>query len=154
MEVQSLYKYARISAMKARDVAREIQGMPVSLALSTLHYTPKKAALLFGKTLQSAVANAEHNHSMEADDLFVKSATATDGPSLKRIMPRARGSASPIKKRMCHIKVVVASLSQTAAAKAEADAKKAAKQAAKSGVAAVPVAPAKAKRTRKVVDAE
>jgi large subunit ribosomal protein L22 len=146
MEVQSLYKYARISAMKARDVAREIQGMPVSNALSVLHYTPKKAALLFGKTLQSAVANAEHNHSMDADDLFVKSATATDGPSLKRIMPRARGSASPIKKRMCHIKVVVASISATEAAKAEADAKKAAKK----GTPVVAAAPAaKAKRARK-----
>jgi large subunit ribosomal protein L22 len=146
MEVQSLYKYARISAMKARDVAREIQGMPVSNALSVLHYTPKKAALLFGKTLQSAVANAEHNHSMDADDLFVKSATATDGPSLKRIMPRARGSASPIKKRMCHIKVVVASITATAAAKAEADAKKAAKK----GTPVVAAAPAaKAKRPRK-----
>ena len=152
MEVQSLYKYARISAMKARDVAREIQGMPVSQALSVLHYTPKKAALLFGKTLQSAVANAEHNHSMDADDLFVKSATATDGPSLKRIMPRARGSASPIKKRMCHIKVVVASVTASAAAKEAADAKKAAKK----GIAtpAPTVAGTLNKRPRKVVAAE
>jgi large subunit ribosomal protein L22 len=140
--------------MKARDVAREIQGMPVSQALSVLHYTPKKAALLFGKTLQSAVANAEHNHSMEADDLFVKSATATDGPSLKRIMPRARGSASPIKKRMCHIKVVVASVSQAATAKSEADAKKAQKKAAKLGDLTPAIAITKTKRARKASAAE
>jgi large subunit ribosomal protein L22 len=119
--------------------------------VSVLHYTPKKAALLFGKTLQSAVANAEHNHSMDADDLFVKSATATDGPALKRIMPRARGSASPIKKRMCHIKVVVASVTQAAEAKAAADAKKAEK---KGQVAPAAAPTTKAKRPRKTVAAE
>jgi large subunit ribosomal protein L22 len=107
MNVKSQYNYARTSAQKAREVARQIQGMHVSDALSLLHYTPKKAAFLFGKTLQSAVANAEHNYSLAADDLVIKSATATSGPSLRRIMPRARGSASPIKKRMCHLTVVV-----------------------------------------------
>jgi large subunit ribosomal protein L22 len=82
--------------------------MSVSHALSILNYTPKKAALLVGKTLQSAVANAEHNHQLDADDLFVKSALATDGPALKRIMPRARGSAAAIKKKSCHITIILA----------------------------------------------
>ncbi len=108
MEVKSVYKYARTSAQKVREVTREVQGMSVSHALSILNYTPKKAALLIGKTLQSAVANAEHNHELDADDLFVKSAIATDGPALKRIMPRARGSAAAIKKKSCHITIILA----------------------------------------------
>jgi large subunit ribosomal protein L22 len=63
--------------------------------------------MLVGKTLRSAIANAENNHEMDADDLIVASAVATPGPSLKRIMPRARGSAAPIIKRMTHITVVL-----------------------------------------------
>lgn len=108
MEVKAITKYARISDLKARDVAREIQGLPVSEALSLLNFVPKKAALLYGKTLRSAVANAENNHELEADDLYIKSATATKGPMLKRIMPRARGSAAGIKKRMSHLTLVLA----------------------------------------------
>jgi len=108
MEVKSVYKYARTSAQKVREVTREVQGMSVSHALSILNYTPKKAALLVGKTLQSAVANAEHNHQLDAEELFVKSAVATDGPALKRIMPRARGSAAAIKKKSCHITIILA----------------------------------------------
>jgi large subunit ribosomal protein L22 len=81
--------------------------MPVSNALSVLAYTPKKAALLVGKTLQSAVANAENNHEIDPETLIVKSALATEGPSLSRIMPRARGSASAIKKRMTHITIIL-----------------------------------------------
>jgi large subunit ribosomal protein L22 len=108
MEVKAITKYARISDLKARDVAREIQGLPVSEALSLLNFVPKKAALLYGKTLRSAVANAENNHELDADDLYIKSATATKGPMLKRIMPRARGSAAGIKKRMSHLTLVLA----------------------------------------------
>jgi large subunit ribosomal protein L22 len=107
MEVRSILKYARISSQKARQVTRAITGMPVSQALSVLDFTPKKAAMLVGKTLRSAIANAENNHEMDADDLIVASAVATPGPSLKRIMPRARGSAAPIIKRMTHITVVL-----------------------------------------------
>lgn len=107
MEVRSIYKYARISSQKARQVTRAITGMPVSQALSVLDFTPKKAAFLVGKVLRSAVANAENNHELDADELIVRSAVATPGPALKRIMPRARGSASPIKKRMTHITVIL-----------------------------------------------
>lgn len=109
MEVKAIHRYARISSQKAREVTREIQGMDVNSALAVLNYTPKKAALLIGKVLQSAIANANHNHQLAEETLFVKSVTATTGPSLKRIMPRARGSAAPIKKRMAHITVIVAS---------------------------------------------
>ena len=108
MEVKAIYKNARISPLKVREVTREIQGMDVSRALALLNYTPKKAALLIGKTLQSAVANAENQHEMDPETLMVKSCTATPGPTLKRIMPRARGSAAPILKRSSHITVILA----------------------------------------------
>ena len=108
MEVKAITKYARISDLKAREVAREIQGLPVSAAISLLQFVPKKAALLYGKTLRSAIANAENNHSLDADDLYIKSATATKGFMLKRIMPRARGSAAGIKKRTSHLTIILA----------------------------------------------
>jgi large subunit ribosomal protein L22 len=107
MSVRSVLKYARISSQKARQVTRAITGMPVSQALSVLDFTPKKAAFLVGKTLRSAIANAENNHEQDASDFIVESAIATPGPALARIMPRARGSASPIKKRMTHITVII-----------------------------------------------
>ena len=107
MEVRSIYKYARISSKKARDVAREIQGLPVSDAIDALNFTPKKAAFLIGKTLKSAVANAENNHDLTADSLHVKEANVSDGPSFRRYKPRARGSASAIKKRTSHIYIVL-----------------------------------------------
>ncbi|MDB4054587.1 50S ribosomal protein L22 [Akkermansiaceae bacterium] len=107
MEVKSTYKYARISPKKARDVARAIQGMPVSDALDVLAYTPRKAAQLVGKTLKSAVANAENNHELVADELTIKEATVGDGPTFKRFKPRARGSASAIRKRTSHLYIVL-----------------------------------------------
>ncbi|MBL9117830.1 MAG: 50S ribosomal protein L22 [Verrucomicrobiaceae bacterium] len=143
MQVKSVYKYARISCLKAREVTRAIQGMPVSNALAVLAYTPKKAAFLVGKTLQSAVANAENNHEIDPDTLIVKSATATEGPSLSRIMPRARGSAAAIKKRMTHITVI---LDQ----KPESEKKDGAKAA--SAAEVVSTEKPKAKRARKAQD--
>ena len=107
MEVKSTYKYARISPKKARDVARAIQGMPVSEALDALAYTPRKAAELIGKTLKSAVANAENNHELIADDLTIKEATVGDGPTFKRFKPRARGSAGAIRKRTSHLYIIL-----------------------------------------------
>ena len=107
MEVKSTYKYARISPKKARDVARAIQGMPVSDALDALAYTPRKAANLIGKTLKSAVANAENNHELIADELTIKEATVGDGPTFKRFKPRARGSAGAIRKRTSHLYIVL-----------------------------------------------
>jgi large subunit ribosomal protein L22 len=107
MEVRSIYKYARISPFKAREVTREIQGLPVSAALDLLAFTPKKAAFLIGKTLKSAIANAENNANLKPDGLVVKEATVGEGPTLKRIMPRARGSANRIQKRTSHIRIVL-----------------------------------------------
>ncbi len=120
MEVKAIHKFAHISDQKAREVTRAITGMPVSHALNVLNFTPKKAALLISKVLRSAIANAENNHELDADDLFIKSAVATKGPILHRIMPRARGSAGAIKKRMSHITVILAE--KEADAKPEADA--------------------------------
>jgi large subunit ribosomal protein L22 len=130
MEVRSIHKYARISSQKARQVTRAITGMPVSQALSVLDFTPKKASFLVGKVLRSAVANAMNNHDMDADDLVVVSAVATPGPTMKRIMPRARGSASPIRKRMSHLTVIVGpkAAEEEEAPEPTAPAKKAAKK--------------------------
>src|SRR5438132_3118052 len=107
MEVRSTYKYARISPFKVREVTGEIQGMPVSEARDLLAFTPKKAAFLIGKTLKSAVANAENNANLKVDGLVVKEAVVGEGPTLKRIMARARGSASGILKRTSHIRIVL-----------------------------------------------
>ena len=81
--------------------------MPVSDALDVLAYTPRKAAQLVGKTLKSAVANAENNHELVADELTIKEATVGDGPTFKRFKPRARGSASAIRKRTSHLYIVL-----------------------------------------------
>lgn len=108
MKVTSTYKSARISPLKARDVAREIQGMPVSQALNILNFTPRKAAQLVGKTLKAAAANAENNHNLDPDSMIVSEATVTPGPAFKRFKPRARGSASAIKRRTSHIRIVLA----------------------------------------------
>ena len=107
MEVRSIYRYARISPFKVREVTREIQGLPVSAALDLLAFTPKKAAFLIGKTLKSAVANAENNANLKADGLVVKEAVVGEGPTMKRMMARARGSGSRILKRTSHIRIVL-----------------------------------------------
>ena len=107
MDVTSTYKFARISARKARDVAREIQGLPVSEALDILNFTPRKGAELFGKTLKTALADAENNFELAVDGLYVKSAIVGEGPTFKRFKARARGSASAIMKRTSHITVVL-----------------------------------------------
>lgn len=107
MQVKAVYKYARISAFKAREVTREIQGKPVSDALDLLAFTPRKAATLVDKTLRSAVANAENNNSMDVDSLVVQEAVVGEGPTLKRWRARARGGAGPIHKRTSHISITL-----------------------------------------------
>jgi len=107
MDVISIYRHARISPYKARKVTREIQGLPVSQALDIVTFTPQKAALLVGKTLKSAIANAEHNYDLDADSLVVKECVVGDGPSFRRFKARARGSAAPIRRHTSHIRVVL-----------------------------------------------
>jgi large subunit ribosomal protein L22 len=107
MEVKATYKYAKISPFKAREITREIQGLPVSAALDIVAYSPKKAAALINKTLKSAVANAENNANLKVDGLVVKEAIVGEGPTMKRMMARARGSGSRILKRSSHIRIVL-----------------------------------------------
>ena len=107
MQVKSEYKYARISAFKAREVTRAIQGLPATDALDILRFTPKKAAPLVIKALKSAIANAENNNNVRAEVLVVKEAVVGEGPTLKRFVPKARGSAGPIRKRTSHIRIIV-----------------------------------------------
>ena len=107
MEVRSTYRYAKISPFKAREVTREIQGLQVSAALDVVAFSPKKAAGLVSKTLKSAVANAENNASLKVDGLVVKEATVGEGPTMKRMMTRARGSGARILKRSSHIRIVL-----------------------------------------------
>ena len=107
MQVKSIHRFAKISAFKAREVTRAIQGLPATDALDLLRFTPKKAAGLILKTLRSAIANAENNNSLNVNDLVVSEAVVGEGPTLKRFQPKARGSAGPIRKRTSHIRVVL-----------------------------------------------
>ena len=107
MDVKSTYKYARISPYKAREVAREIQGLPVSAALDILTFTPRKAARFLGKTMKAALADAENNFELDLETLTVKEAVVGDGPTFKRFKPRARGSAAAIRKRTSHLYVTL-----------------------------------------------
>jgi large subunit ribosomal protein L22 len=107
MQVSSTYRYARISAFKAREVTRAIQGRSASDALDLLAFSPKKAAFLVKKTLKSAIANAENNASLKVDTLLVKEAVVGEGPTYKRFRARARGSASPLRKRTSHIRIIL-----------------------------------------------
>ena len=107
MEVTSISKFVRISPTKVRDLARAIQGKRVADALKVTEFSERKGAFLLGKTLKSAVANAENNAGLSADKLVVRSAVVEEGPRIKRFMPRARGSASPILKRTSHLRIVL-----------------------------------------------
>ena len=113
MEFRAEYKNAKVSPKKARDVAREIQGMQVSDAINTLTFTPRKAARLLNKTLKSAVANASNiseekpELNVDIEGLRVKEAVVNDGRTLKRYKPRARGSAGPIRKRQSHLTIII-----------------------------------------------
>ncbi len=111
MEVQSITKNVRMSAQKMREVARQIQGMNALQAVAVLGAVPRKSARIVAKTLKSAIANAEHNANAKPESLIVKVAVAGQGPTMKRFIPKARGSAGPILKRTCHVKIVVSDLS-------------------------------------------
>ncbi|WP_257253576.1 50S ribosomal protein L22 [Endozoicomonas sp. SESOKO3] len=98
----------RISAQKARLVADQIRGKAVGEALDLLAFSPKKAAELVKKVLESAIANAENNEGMDIDELTVSAIFVDEGMTMKRIRPRAKGRADRILKRSCHITVKVA----------------------------------------------
>ncbi|MDB3856167.1 50S ribosomal protein L22 [Halieaceae bacterium] len=108
MEVAAKLKGAQISAQKARLVADQIRGKGVEEALDLLAYSPKKAAHLVKKVLDSAIANAEHNDGADIDELRVSTIFVDEGMTMKRLRPRAKGRADRILKRSCHITVKVA----------------------------------------------
>ncbi|MDD3886175.1 MAG: 50S ribosomal protein L22 [Victivallaceae bacterium] len=107
MEVRALTKNVRISPEKARHVSRLIQGRSAVDALAIVELSPRKAAVLVGETLRSAVANAENNCDVNRKGLVVKAALVSPGPIIKRFRARARGSAGRIRKRTSHIEVIL-----------------------------------------------
>ena len=110
METKAIARFIRISPQKARLVGENVRGLPVEDAVNILNYTPKKAARLLKKVLNSALANAEQNYSLDLDNLYVKQVRVDEGPTLKRIQPRAMGRANRILKRTSHITVIVEEL--------------------------------------------
>lgn len=108
MEVSAIWKYARISAQKGRLVADQVRGLPVEKALDVLNFSPKKAAGLIKKVLESAIANAENNEGLDVDELKVSTICVDEGPTHKRMQARAKGRGSRILKRTSHITVKVA----------------------------------------------
>ncbi len=114
MEVYAITKNIRMSAQKMREVVRQIQGLPAAHAQAVLAVVPRKGARFVAKTLKSAIANAEdlkeHKQEykgMKTDRLVIKEAVAQTASTMRRFTPKARGSAGPILKRNCHIKIVL-----------------------------------------------
>jgi len=96
-----------MSAQKMREVVRQIQGLPALQAQNILAVVPRKGARYVAKTLKSAIANAENNNKLRPETLRIKEAVAGTATTLKRFQPKARGSAGPILKRRCHIKITL-----------------------------------------------
>jgi large subunit ribosomal protein L22 len=114
MQVQAITKNVRMSAQKMREVVRQIQGLPAAHAQAALAVTPRKGARFVAKTLRSAIANAEdlkaHHkefNELKTENLMIKEALAQTASTIRRFTPKARGSAGPILKRSCHIKIVL-----------------------------------------------
>jgi large subunit ribosomal protein L22 len=114
MEVHAITRNVRMSAQKMREVVRQIQGLPAPHAQAVLAVVPRKGARIVAKTLKSAVANAEDLKSnrpeykdLDTDNLIIKEAVAQTASILRRFTPKARGSAGPILKRNCHVKIVL-----------------------------------------------
>jgi large subunit ribosomal protein L22 len=107
MQVQAYTKYARMSPRKVREITRAIQGRNAAEAVEILRFIPRKSARLVSKTLRSAIANAENNNNLSADDLVIASAIVEDGVAFKRFRPASRGSAHPYKKCTSHIRIVL-----------------------------------------------
>jgi large subunit ribosomal protein L22 len=113
--VRAQAKWVRMSARKARLVLDHIRGRSVPEARTILAFTQRAAATEIEKVLRSAVANAEANHGLDGDDLVVQAAYADEGPTLKRWKPRARGRVNRIRKRTCHVTLVLVETPEEAA---------------------------------------
>lgn len=99
--------FIRVSDLKARVILNQIKGKDVKIAMAILNYSPRAAAVIVKKVLQSAIANADHNLNLDVDKLFVQEAIANQGPTMKRIRPKAKGKAYPILKRTSHITIIL-----------------------------------------------
>lgn len=106
-EARATLKFARISSRKVKIVADLIRGKDVDEALAIMKFTPKASSEVLEKLLKSAIANAENNHDMKHENLYVAEIYANQGPTLKRIRPAAKGSAVRIRKRTSHITIVL-----------------------------------------------
>ena len=106
-EARATLKFARISSRKVKIVADVIRGKDVDEALAIMKFTPKASSEVLEKLLKSAIANAENNHEMKHENLYVAEIFANQGPTLKRIRPAAKGSAVRIRKRTSHITIVL-----------------------------------------------
>jgi large subunit ribosomal protein L22 len=113
-------RHVRMSASKAREVLDLVRGLPVEEALGVLQFTERGASDVASRCLSAAIANAQHNDELDPDTLYVATCYADEGPTLKRWRPRARGRATRIRKRMCHITIIVAPMSAEMAARVEA----------------------------------
>jgi large subunit ribosomal protein L22 len=107
MEAKAIARYLRISPFKARQVADLVRGKNVKEAVGILKYANKRSAPLINKVLKSAVANAEHNYDMDSDDLYVSAIFVDEGPTMKRMQPRAYGRADVRRHRTSHVTVVL-----------------------------------------------
>ncbi|NLL43955.1 MAG: 50S ribosomal protein L22 [Firmicutes bacterium] len=107
MEARAVARHIRISPRKARQVIDLIRGKDVEEALAILRFTPKGGSPIVEKVVRSAVANAENNYDMDVDSLYVAECYVDQGPTMKRIRPRARGMANRIRKRTSHITVIL-----------------------------------------------
>ena len=107
MEVQAITRNVRMSAQKMREVVRQIQGMNALQAQAVLAVVPRKSARFVAKTLKSAIANAENNNGLKPEVLRIKEVLAQRATTLRRFTPKARGSAGPVLKRNCHVKIVL-----------------------------------------------
>ncbi len=112
-------RHLRIAPRKMRLVTNMVKGMPALVAIQQLQHTNKKASLMLIKLIKSAIANAQNNFSMEPGQLYIKSLTTDMGKVMKRYMPRARGSAFTIKRKMCHVNVVLENRSGAKAVKSK-----------------------------------
>lgn len=106
-EARAVAKYVRISPSKAQQVINLVRGRNIAEAVNILAFSPKAAAKIIYKVVNSATANAEKNHNLRRDSLFISEAFVNQGPTLKRFRPRAMGRATRIRKRTSHITVVV-----------------------------------------------
>ncbi|MBR3153269.1 MAG: 50S ribosomal protein L22 [Clostridia bacterium] len=106
-EAKAVLNYARISPRKVKIVADLIRGKKVQEALNIVKFAPKASSEIIEKLLKSAIANAENNHYLKSEDLYVAEIYANQGPTLKRIRPAAKGSAVRIRKRTSHITIVL-----------------------------------------------